>query len=103
MSCFFCLIRLYNRFFYKKLPKQTISPSNLPWLWIGAKLNDGKIETITEIVNNSIEYGDVISPSFLQKLTEFDNVDQWVYLNSTTLNEEEFPAEGLVIKDDSNK
>ena len=102
MNCLFCIIRLYNRIFYKRIPKQKISISNLPWLWIGAELNNGKIETITELVNSIIEYDDTITPLFLKELTQFKNVKRWLYLDSTTLNEEEFPAEGLVIKDDSN-
>ena len=103
MNCMFCCIRIYNRLFYKPLPKQNISTSNLPWLWIGAKLNDGTIETVTELVNATVEYNDIISSQYLQALTGLENVNKWLYLNPTTLFEEEFPAEGLVIKDDSNE
>jgi hypothetical protein len=85
------------------LPKQKISPSNLPWLWIGAKLNDGRVETITETVNANVSYDDVITVEYLQTLTGLENVSKWMYLDPRTLFEEEFPAEGLVIKDDSNE
>lgn len=103
MNCMFCCIRFYNRLFYKKLPTQTISASELPWLWVGAELINDKIETITELVNSNLDYGDTITPLFLQELTQLKNVKRWLYLDSTTLNEEEFPTEGLVIKDDSDE
>lgn len=102
INCFFRLIRLYNKFYYTEIPKKKISTSKLPWLWVGVELNNGKIETVTEIVNNTVDYDDVINKHFLEELTGFKDVKRWIYLNSTTLNEEEFPAEGLVIKDDSN-
>jgi|LakMenEpi03Aug12_release.lakeMendotaPanAssembly.Ray.scaffolds.fasta_scaffold2383091_1 hypothetical protein len=102
INCFFRLIRIYNRLFYIEIPKPKISTSKLPWLWIGVELTNGKIETMTDLVNNSIEYGDVITPEFLEKLTNIKNAKRWIYLKSTTLNEEEIPAEGLVIEDDSN-
>lgn len=103
MNCMFCLVRLYNRLFYKKLIKQKVSSLKVPWLWVGAELMNGKIETLTEIVNSSVEYDDVITPLFLEELTELQNVKRWMYLDSTTLNEQEIPAIGLVIKDDSDK
>lgn len=103
MNCLFCCVRLYNRLFYKPLPKQKISTSNLPWLWIGVKFDDGRVESITDIVNSSVDYGDVITPTYLQSLTQIQNVKRWLYLDPTTLFEEEFPAEGLVIQDDSDE
>lgn len=99
----FCCIRIYNRLFYKTLPKQKISTSSLPWLWIGVEFENDKIETITEIVNTAIEPGDVITPYFLKSLTGYQNVKRWLYLDAITLNEEEFPATGLVIEDDSGE
>lgn len=99
----FCCIRIYNRLFYKKLPKQKISTSNLPWLWIGVELENGNIETITDIVNTAIEPGQLITPYYLKNLTGYRNAKRWLYLDATTLNEEEFPATGLVIADDSGE
>ena len=99
----FCCIRIYNKFFSKKLPKQKISTSNLPWLWVGVEFHNGKIETITESVNTAIESGDLITPYFLRSLTGYQDVKRWLYLDSITLNEEEFPATGLVIEDDSGE
>lgn len=103
INCFFRLIRLYNRFNYTQIPKQKISSSRLPWLWVGVELSNGKIETITDTINSSVDIGDVITPTFLEKITNIQDAKRWIYLDSTTLNEEEFPAEGLVIKDDSDK
>ncbi len=97
----FCIVRCYNRFFYKKLPKQKVSTTNLPWLWIGVELKDDKIETITELVNTNVEYGDAITIEHLEALTNIKDAKRWLYLDSKTLNEQEIPAEGLVIEDDS--
>jgi hypothetical protein len=103
INCFFCCLRIYNRIFYKKLLKQKVPTSSLPWLWIGAETTNGKIETVTEVVNSIIDFEDIITPLFLQEITNLKNVKRWLYLNPTTLNEEEIPAEGLVIKDDSSE
>ena len=102
INCLFRLLRIYNKFYYTEIPKQKISSSRLPWLWIGVELPNGKIETITDLVNSSVDIGDVITPSFLENLTNIQGAKKWVYLHPTTLNEEEIPTEGLVIKDDSN-
>lgn len=103
MNCLFCFVRIYNRLFYKKLPKQKVSTTNFPWLWVGVELNDGNIETITDVVNSAVDYGDIITSPFLQEITQIPNAKRWIYLHPITLNEEEFPAEGLVIKDDSDE
>ncbi len=103
MQCFYCCIRLYNRLFYTKLPTKKVSSSHLPWLWIGVETEQGKIITLTEIVDSSIEYGDVVSPYFLESLTGIQNAKRWSYLNSKTFREEEIPTEGLVIEDDSDE
>jgi hypothetical protein len=63
----------------------------------------GKIITLTEIVDSSIEYGDIVSPYFLESLTGIRNARRWSYLDSKTFREEEIPTEGLVIEDDSNE
>jgi hypothetical protein len=78
-----------------------VNPSKTPWLWIGAQLSDGKIVTVTDTVNKCIEYDDVIDAAYLESATKLDTVTRWLYLDSKTLNEQEFPPEGLVIQDDS--
>lgn len=80
-----------------------ISPSHLPWLWIGAELDDGKIVSVTEDVNNEVQYGDCVNEDYLTDLTRLFNVTRWLYLNPQTLNEEEIPLAGLVIENDPHK
>lgn len=72
-------------------------------MWIGVELVDGSITTLTEIVETTIEYGDNITPTFLQTLTGIGNAKRWLYLDSKTLKEEEIPTDGLLIEDDSDE
>jgi hypothetical protein len=113
MSCCYRVVHCGFRVFFwvSKLFQTTVTvpkvnynlvhPSKTPWLWIGAKMPDGKIITVTDTVNKYIEYDDVINSSYLEAATKIDTASRWLYLDSKTLNEQEFPPEGLVIKDDS--
>lgn len=98
-----------SRFFVnpteRTLPKyNTVHPSKTPWMWVGAEMKDGKIVTVTDMVNKYIEYDDVVDIGYLEVATGMkEGVSRWLYLDSKTLNEQEFPPEGLVIKDDSNE
>ena len=104
MQCMFCCVRLYNRLFYSKLPtKKKVSSSHLPWLWIGVETTNGNILTLTEIVDSAIECGDTVSPQFLEVLSGVRNAKRWIYLDSKTLKEDEIPADGLIIGDDSDE
>ena len=80
----------------------TVHPSKAPWLWIGAELTNGKIVTVTDMVTENVEYDDVVDAAYLETITGItEGVSRWVYLDSKTLNEQEFPPEGIVIKNDS--
>jgi hypothetical protein len=87
----------------RKVPTyNSVHPSKTPWLWVGAEMKDGKIVTVTDIVNKYIEYDDVVDIPYLEVATGIkEDVLRWLYLDSKTLNEQEFPPEGLVIKDDT--
>lgn len=78
-----------------------VHPSKTPWLWIGAQMPDGNIVTVTDTVNKYIEYDDIVNASYLEAVTKVDTATRWIYLDSKTLNEQEFPPEGLVIQNDS--
>ena len=67
-------------------------------MWIGALLEDGNTIDCTNIVNDSLEYGAVVTPKWLEDLTGATNVT-WKYLDSKTLEEREFPSDGFVIDD----
>jgi hypothetical protein len=67
-------------------------------------MKDGKIVTVTDTLNKYIEYNDVVDIPYLEVATGIkENVLRWLYLDSKTLNEQEFPPEGLVIQDDTNE
>ena len=99
----FCCSRLFIKPKIQNRKKyNSIHPSKTPWLWIGAEMSNGKIVTVTDIVNKHIEYSDVIDKKYLETVTDIKNdVSRWMYLDSKTLNEQEFPPEGLIIKNDS--
>ncbi len=78
-----------------------VHPSKTPWLWIGAEMPNGKIITVTDTVNKYVEYDEVINVAYLETVTKIDSANRWLYLDSKTLNEQEFPPEGLVIENDS--
>jgi hypothetical protein len=79
----------------RKLRKPNIPKQILPWFWVGAELED-RVETVTDIVNQYIEYGTVITPEYLSDLTGY-NAIRWIYLDARTLEEKEFPPEGILI------
>lgn len=104
-----CLIWAYRRIFFCKrrvikyfnLDKPTelrieIPVHKLPWLWIGAEFSKDKIETVTEIVNQFVKYGLPINSEFLEEVTGYTGAT-WKYVDSQTLEEREFPTEGIVI------
>lgn len=113
MSCCYRIVYWgYRIFFYaSKLFQSTpaevpvnynlVHPSKTPWLWIGAVLPSGSIVTVTDTVNKYIEYDDVVNSEYLEAATKIDTATRWLYLDSKSLVEQEFPPEGLVIKNDS--
>jgi hypothetical protein len=110
-----CFYRTYGLFFWCKRKyievfevdtddqHVFVSPTHLPWLWIGAELEDGKILSITEDVNDEVRYGDRVNEDYLVDVTRLFNVKRWLYLDPQTLKEEEIPLEGLVIENDPYK
>jgi hypothetical protein len=80
-----------------------IIPANkLPWFWIGTTIYNNTV-TVTEVVNTHIRYGIPITPELLSEITHINNKDAiWKYVDSKTLEEKEFPPEGIVIEDDSS-
>lgn len=102
MQCMFCCVRLYNRLFNARLPmKKKVSSLHLPWMWIGVETTTGSIVSLTDVVDSSVEYGDVVTPQFLETLSGIQSAKRWIYLNPKTFKEEEIPTDGLIIHDDS--
>ena len=85
----FCPIRTYSQ----------VSKVEYPWLWVGAVHDESNIINVTETINNSVKPGTVVNRLFLEKATGIQ-ASSWKYLD-TTLNEIEFPEEGITIPDDS--
>ena len=79
----------------RKLNKPNIPKQILPWFWIGAELED-RVESVTDIVNQYVDYNTIITPQYLSRITEY-NAIRWVYLDAITLEEKEFPPEGILI------
>ena len=96
---------IYRQLFWLKLQlcpqsrniHSTIPVYNLPWVWVGAQLDD-TVESVTEVVNRYIQYGKPITPTFLKEVTGYDT-NIWKYMDAMTLEEKEFPPEGIVIDD----
>jgi hypothetical protein len=86
---FFC-----KRFFVKKIvTSREVPASKIPWVWIGANS-----ETVTDIVNKELKFGK-IDKKILENITGLKDVT-WKYIDSKTLEEVEFPPDGILIKDD---
>jgi hypothetical protein len=77
--------------------ESTVHSSSLPWLWLGAEDEDGKIHTITDTVNKRVQHGMRVDVLFLRQITGL-NAKRWMYLDAKTLSEDEFPSNGLVIE-----
>jgi len=77
--------------------KSEINICNVPWFWIGAQLED-RTEPVTNIVNRNITSGLRVTPDFLRSVTGYDPL-VWKYMDVVTLEEKEFPPEGILIED----
>jgi hypothetical protein len=94
---YFCCKRRVQKFLLVEDEPLTIEvPTNrLPWFWIGARVGD-KTHTVTEMINQHVRYNQKIDPSFLKGVTGFENAE-WLYMDTVTLEEKEFPSAGIVI------
>jgi hypothetical protein len=99
LSICICIYRRLFRWsslcFKYKVKKQEVPINQIPWLSIGTSTN-----THTELVNKNLRYG-VIDKHFLQKISGDYSTD-WVYLDSRTLEEKEFPSSGILIQHGEN-
>jgi hypothetical protein len=82
----------------KPYEKIHVHSDSLPWFWVGMKYSDEDSVTVTEAVNHSIQYGTRVTPTFLTRLTGYSG-GTWKYMDSKTLEEKDFPSEGLIIED----
>ena len=105
-KCVFCCRRCIRRYIEEEQPNTLsirIPPTKVPWLWVGVRMRDGSTVTLTEQVNNSIGVGYVVDSHFISQLAGINPllVQKYVYLDTKTLEEKEFPTDGVTIEDDS--
>ncbi len=70
----------------------------VPWFWIGAEFAD-RSEPVANIVNTYVRSGIRVTPDFLRSVTGYDPL-VWKYMDAVTLEEKEFPPEGILIEND---
>jgi hypothetical protein len=104
MNYLFEAYRVIHWAFNKLCPLREISPPEipshkLPWLWVGATVNDDEI-TVTNIVNRNIKYSKLITSDSISEITGYSQPIHWKYIDIKTLEEKEFPSEGFLIEDD---
>lgn len=100
---------LYKQLFYCKrrvCPRvkrdlSVVPVSKLPWFWVGATVSENTI-CVTDIVNNNVKYGTTVTSKLLSELTHIDEHANWKYIDAKTLEEKDFPPEGIVIGDDKS-
>jgi hypothetical protein len=102
------IIWAYRQLFYckRRLCPHTrhvipeVHVNKLPWFWIGAKVFDETI-CVTDIVNKQVRYGVPITSKLLSELTHIHEGAIWKYVDAKTLEEKDFPPEGIVIENDT--
>jgi hypothetical protein len=103
------IVWLYSCLFYckrqlcphTKRDVPSVPINKLPWFWIGVKVLD-TTTCVTDIINNHVKYGTIVTSELLSELTHVNDRDAiWKYVDSKTLEEKEFPPEGIVIEDDT--
>lgn len=103
----FCCNRFYKSITDQDAPGPVFSiripVEKVPWFWIGVKLHDGKLMTVTDDVNACIGDGDTIHIGFISSCIGIEQklIQGCYYLDSKTLEEKEFPPEGLTIHNDT--
>ena len=105
MNVLFCIYRAVFRCGRRFCPspqrpklKIDVPVTHIPWLWIGAKYDD-HIETVTDLVNQCIDYGLRLTPDMLAEITGHFP-ETWKYVDAKTLEERIFPSDGIVIQKD---
>lgn len=76
--------------------KHSVETKDLPWLWIGYD-NGYSSYSVTDLVNENIQYGDLVNIEYLENLTKVNEV-KWIYLTHK-LEEKVIDSAGLVIND----
>jgi hypothetical protein len=70
-----------------------------PWLFIGYREGEDTIDC-TDMISQFVCGGNVIHLDLLNYMFPESNGKQWVYINTKTFEETEFPSDGIVIGED---
>lgn len=81
----------------KSPPRIEIPVNKLPWFWIGAKFSN-RTESVTDMVNQYVRYGNRITSDVLTEITGYSDVIAWKYIDVETLEEKDFPSQGFLIE-----
>ena len=100
-ALFWCRRKYAMLFEEEPVIEERVSVQDLPWLWIGAELDNNIVTTVTDQINDEVQYGDRVNEDYLVDVTRIFNAKRWLYLDSQTLKEEEIPLSGLVIGNDT--
>jgi len=93
---FDCCRRVDRFLFSQKAKVESVPVSELPWMWVGAMYSDCNVVDYTAIVNEYVQYGVNIDIEWLEDITQTNDVS-WLYLDSKSLEQKEFPSDGFVI------
>jgi hypothetical protein len=101
-ALFVCQRRTLDFFFAPEEvePRYHVQVSALPWMSIEALTADNMRFTVTDEINEAIEYGDIVDREFLESATGITDSVAWYYLDSAELEMKEFPSEGILIEND---
>ena len=99
MKIFIELLKIFHWTVQLLCPSQRhiseVRVNKLPWFWVGCEM-DNEIIDITEKLNISIKYSNVITPEFLSELSGY-KACRWKYIDAITLEQKDFPLSGIVI------
>jgi hypothetical protein len=70
--------------------------AKVPWIWIGGYTIHGSVVSYTDVLGQYLVVGNHIRPSLLEKIDP--NVLNWRYMDPVTLEEVDFPTEGITIE-----
>lgn len=86
---------MFHTAWYGHEPVHQIQRVNVPWLWIGAVYPNETIDA-TNQVDNVVQSGDIVNADYLASVTGHNPIN-WKYLDAKTLEENDFPSNGIVI------
>lgn len=94
---FHCCRRVQKFLFKDEEDDNTIPLAELPWLWLGFVDSEGTTIDYTNTIKLLNVPNIHVTSDFLTSLVDLSAEGKWQYVDSKTLQLEEFPSEGFVI------